>query len=461
MSIYGWNCRTSQADLCLVKNAGETALLPVSVPGVKTEQGNSEKADPWLGITLNCAIFVSFLVTVNAYALGRWEVFLGPIHFTVSRGLKPVFVLLLFALLRWIVAIRGKRFGGDLRAVVSSPWFNRPALALASLLLFFAVLEGILRLVDFQVELPKIVIRGENQINEALTSAFIPDPELKYRLNPGAEFNGRVVNSMGFLDREVDPVKKKDVFRVICMGDSCTGQGIPPYSGFLHELLQENSPTSNSWESFNMGVHGYSSAQGLRLFQIRGAELKPDFVSIYYGWNDHWLGGKPDSNSMGLGMSANQADLFETFQEVRSFQLIVYLMNPVRRIAVKEKKLGLRVPPDEFVWTLKKFIQEVRSLDAVPILITAPRAEKLTTLLLRNKQARDMDEVTRIHDEYCDLARQVSGEESVPLLDLAAAFAGPEKAHLFSDDGIHLQREGRKQVARLLYEKLVELSAGK
>ena len=99
-------------------------MLPVSVPGVKTEQGNSEKAAPWLCITLNCAIFVSFLVTVNAYALGRWEVFFGPIHFTVSRGLKPVFVLLLFALLRWIVAIRGKRIGGDLRAVVSSPWFS-------------------------------------------------------------------------------------------------------------------------------------------------------------------------------------------------------------------------------------------------------------------------------------------------------------------------------------------------
>jgi lysophospholipase L1-like esterase len=326
-------------------------------------------------------------------------------------------------------------------------------------LLFFAVLEGTLRWAGFEADLPKVVIRGEHEIDEALTSAFIPDPELKYRLNPGAEYNGRVVNSMGFFDREVDPVKKEGVTRVICMGDSCTGQGIPPYSGFLHELLQENPPGETSWESFNMGVHGYSSAMGLRLFQIRGAELKPDFVSVYYGWNDHWLGGKPDSNAMGLGMSSFQADLFERLQEFRSFQLIVSLMNPVRRIAVKEKKLGLRVPPDEYLWTLKRFVREIRTLGATPILITAPRAAKLTTLLLRNNQAKDLGEVTRIHDEYCEMTRQVAREESVPLLDLAALFSGPGKAHLFSSDGIHLQRGGRREIARLLHEKLAELSS--
>lgn len=417
-----------------------------------------DKAPSWLRGLLNAGICAALIVTIVASALGRWEIFLGPIHFTVSRGFKPVIILLLFVVLRWIVAVRGDRIGRDVNRLVRSPWFSRPMLALGSLVLFFAVLEGMLRGVGFEADLPKVVIRGEHEIDQDLTRAFVPDPELKYRLNPGAEYNGRVVNSMGFFDREVDPVKKEGVTRVICMGDSCTGQGIPPYSGFLHELLQENPPTDQPWESFNMGVHGYSSAMGLRLFQIRGTELTPDFVSIYYGWNDHWLGGKPDSNAMGLGMSAFQADLFERMQEFRTFQLIVSLMNPVRRIAVKEEKLGLRVPPDEYLWTLRRFIREVLSLDGIPILITAPRAKKLTTLLIRNKQAKDLDEVIRIHDEYCDIVRQIAEEESVPLLDLAAEFAGPENAHLFSSDGIHLQREGRKEVARLLHEKLVELS---
>ena len=59
---------------------------------------------------------------------------------------------------------------------------------------------------------------------------------------------------MGFLDREVNPIKKNGTIRVICMGDSCTGQGIPPYSGYLHTELTNNPPGDLSWEAFNMGV---------------------------------------------------------------------------------------------------------------------------------------------------------------------------------------------------------------
>ena len=69
-----------------------------------------------------------------------------------------------------------------------------------------------------------------------------------------------------------------------------------------NERLAANPPTSQPWEAFNMAVYGYSALEGLKLFQTRGQQLAADVVTIYYGWNDHWLsiGADPGNQSMGV-----------------------------------------------------------------------------------------------------------------------------------------------------------------
>ena len=168
----------------------------------------------------------------------------------------------------------------------------------------------------FSYPLSTIVIKGKSDTAVADDTFMIWDPELLWKLNPGAEYNGRRVNQMGFFDREVDPVKASNTVRVICMGDSCVGQGNPAFSFMLHEKLQEEPPGGKSWEAFNMGVHGYSSAQGLRLFAKEVKALAPDFVTIQYGWNDHWQGKDPDKVRMSVKMREGLAwSLVKKLQE--------------------------------------------------------------------------------------------------------------------------------------------------
>ena len=177
-------------------------------------------------------------------------------------------------------------------------FFKKVALALAATFLFFFGVEQCLKLIGYEAHMPPIVIVGQKESETQSDGLYLDDDQLLFRFRPGAEFNGRTVNQMGFLDREIDPAKKPGTMRVICMGDSVSGQGIPPYSGHLNSKLAAAPPNTNAWESFNMAVHGYTSAQGLRLFELQARDLKPDIVVIMYGWNDHWLsppaGQQPD-----------------------------------------------------------------------------------------------------------------------------------------------------------------------
>jgi lysophospholipase L1-like esterase len=328
------------------------------------------------------------------------------------------------------------------------------ALMLAAVLLTLAGAEMALRVAGYRAYATPVVVRGEASESVEGVEAIVPDPRLIWRFKPGAMFNGRRINSLGHIGREVDPVKQPGVRRVICMGDSCSGQGMPPYSGYLHRMLTNAPPTSEPWEAFNMAVHGYSVLQGLRLFQIRGRELKPDIVTLYFGWNDHWLRDRPDRNQMAVELHPLTARVLVRLQRFRIFQLIASAVRPGRLALSHGNKGHIRVPIEDYETALVEFIREIRAVGATPLLITAPRAEKLSAMLVHNGQAESVEEAQRLHDLYVETGRRVAREHDVLLLDLAAIFSGPGHPHLFSRDGIHFTTEGLLRVAEELYAKI-------
>ncbi|MBU1909259.1 MAG: SGNH/GDSL hydrolase family protein, partial [Verrucomicrobia bacterium] len=170
-----------------------------------------------------------------------------------------------------------------------SPWLQRLLLAGLAAGMVLAGGEIALRGVRFSAPVQPITIVGrDGKAKPDDDRGMIPDSELQFRFNPGAEWRGRRINALGFLGREAESNKAPGAVRVICMGDSCTAQGNPPYADFLHERLTNAPPTPQPWEAFNMAVHGYSSEQGLRLFRRQTRYLQPDYVTLYFGWNDHW-----------------------------------------------------------------------------------------------------------------------------------------------------------------------------
>lgn len=392
-------------------------------------------------VSLDLLVIAALLVIPVAWLLNPFLLFLGPLHLTVHWGLKPVLAPVVLLLTRCILKGLGGRTVGAIHGLWEMSGFKKLTLALVSTYLLFAAVETILTWTDFNAELPPIVFQGQNNGGGIDIPKTTPDAELLFRLTPGTYFQGRLINSMGFREREVDPKKKPGTIRVICMGDSITGQGRPGYSQYLHERLTNNPPTAQPWEAFNIGVHGYSALQGLRQFQKMGRQLEPDIVTLYFGWNDHWLSEEADRQKMGLEMRPLEGRIFEILRKKKFFRFFIWAMSPIQHIARREKgeRRVFRVPPDEYRSAMKAFIREIRAANAIPIIITAPR-RSLTEHVVGKEYVLSIDEGNRIHDQYVEITREVARDSRAELLDLAVLFAGRECDSYFAPDGIHFDQ---------------------
>lgn len=426
-----------------------------------------------LFIVLDLAWFVALVALPVIWLHDPLEFRCGPAHITAHWGLKPVlFVVLLpiaCAVLRRLAASLWKINVGGLW---ESIWYRRATLAIAVIIVFFAVIESILTAVDFQYEVPAFIFEGKNEFGGIEVSHTVPDTELLFRFEPGGWFAGRHINSMGFREREVDPVKKEGTIRVICMGDSVTAQGLPGYSEYLNGLLDAKPPASQPWEAFNMAVHGYSIHQGLALFRRQVRQLKPDIVTVYFGWNDHWLNVQSDEMIMAVRVHPVVGRIFELLLKKRIFMALHALINPVTRQQPGLDNKVFRVPPDRYEKLLKQLAAEIKAAGAIPVLITAA-CRPMPESEVGKERIRSREQGDSIHREYIAITRNVAADTKSPLLDLEEILKGPECDRFFAADGIHFDhfadesvinkmlppesQPGLRQVAAELYKLLEQI----
>jgi lysophospholipase L1-like esterase len=383
----------------------------------------------------------------------NWKMF----HLSVGWGLKPVVVPL--ALLAIRLALRKYTRTAHLRGVADTPLFKKICLAVLTPFFCLFLLEWCARIAGVSpVSTAPIVIVGEEDTDTHIVdNKIVADPELLFAFKPNVNWAGFPINSKGFRTREFSETKQEGVTRFLALGDSCTAQGLPPYSDRLHELLQVSPPGGRQWEAFNNGVFGYSSLQGYRQFQRYGRNYQPDVVSIYFGWNDHWLYGKPDHQRMAVRMHRIPAAFIRALKRKRFYGLLSHLVsNPDLDAQQEAGGVGFRVPPDMYTTTLTSLINEIRDIGAVPLLITAPRRE-LHGRQRRVEYANAERQGEIEHDQYVELTRAVAASNNVELLDLANIFAPPQYDELFSKDGIHFREEGLQKIAELLLEKLHDM----
>src|SRR5262245_22209479 len=83
---------------------------------------------------------------------------------------------------------------------------------------------------------------------------------------------------------------------IVFMGDSCTEFG--KYPAMTLENLASRRPDLSTGVA--LGVGGWSSEQGRNQLVRDVLPLHPRIVTIYFGWNDHWMAlGAPDSKIPG------------------------------------------------------------------------------------------------------------------------------------------------------------------
>lgn len=274
------------------------------------------------------------------------------------------------------------------------------------------------------------------------------DLESRYKLNPGVYpdvFGCRTrVNSLGA--RGPEPVRPQ----VLSLGDSCTfGVGIPEektYCGLL---------SAGGIEAVNAGVPGFNSYSGLR--HLQGSSLlalRPKWVTLYFGWNDHWR-----------AIATEKA--FSRLRKLAQYsRLATRLMVLQSSLYSPEPKWGkyrwtAQVPLGQFKNNLRAMIAASRRAGAGVVLITAPSEPRLVE---GNKEffASHSWEEFNDHLRYTEAVRAVAAETGAGLVDLDAEIRrrSSRDPHEYFQDFVHLNAKGHRVLADLLIARFQEAQRG-
>ncbi len=271
------------------------------------------------------------------------------------------------------------------------------------------------------------------------SSWALDDLRARYRLRPGvypdlADCAARI-NRLGA--RGPEPVHP----RVLCLGDSCTfGVGLPEESVYASLL------GARGLEALNAGVPGYNSLTGLHHLQDSGLlALRPEIVTIYFGWNDHWRGLATEEAFYRVRRLARYS---------RAASILLRLQaclwsnsprwRPFRWVA--------QVPLPDFKDNLRLMVAASRLAGARVVLITAPTEPRLIALDKSDFfDSRSLAEFAD-HPRYAQAVRDVAAETGAGLIDLDAELARRASGdpHMYFLDFVHLNAKGHRLLADMI-----------
>ena len=238
---------------------------------------------------------------------------------------------------------------------------------------------------------------------------------------------------------------------IVFMGDSCSDERAL-YPKHLLYLASKEFPDKNI-TYFIGGVGGWSSYQGLQQLRRDILDLKPKIITIYFGWNDHWLGfGIADKDAARVNSS-----FLSRFQNLRLTQLIIKNQVVMLQRIQGIKKRPIRVSSEDFRSNLRQMVKLAKGKGIVPVLLTAPSSHEKgkEPQHLAMRCLSDLSDLVPLHQRYVSIVRDVAREENVILCDLAEDFEALPKDEVrnkyFYGDGIHPTPEGNKKIAEFLY----------
>ncbi|MDA8019596.1 MAG: GDSL-type esterase/lipase family protein [Thermoanaerobaculia bacterium] len=318
--------------------------------------------------------------------------------------------------------------GGRVRVVAVNV-----GLLLGSVSLFLLVGELTLRFSGFSYVLyPEEIEFGEpNPV--AIEMGFREDPELFWTPK-------RYEETLERLRAETPPL--------LLLGDSCTYFG--HYDEALARLARERLDVGLEWG--NLSVPGWSSYQGLQQLRRDVPPLEPAVLTVYFGWNDHWIG---------FGIEDKNVARVKRVFGSRLGRLRVVQLGTKAMVAWGARKTAYpeRVSLADFRSNLRDMVGLIHDEGAVPVLLTAPAGHRSGDELpgLENRWLRDRADLVPLHQAYAQAVRDVAQAEGerTRLCDLAARaedFPWDRRKALFTGDGIHLSDVGDQTVARWLFE---------
>ena len=318
--------------------------------------------------------------------------------------------------------------------------------SLITVVLFFATAEILLRLgglqLDQRVEKMQFTFPIDDYNSNQPQPFLKRDPQLFWKPTPNVLDH----NSQGFYGPEFSIEKPAGKFRIVCLGDSCTHFGPETYPDMLRAILEKKAP--GKFEVINAGVIGYTSFQGRRLWETKVSDWSPDLVTVYFGWNDHWLSiGLEDKEQI----ASEPSTAMRWLGSSRVFQFARWLKS-----GTGTRSSRMRVELPDYKDNLTTIQSQCKSKAVKTIFLTAPHAFNLgiPPYLLTSGEIANPDDLIPLHNQYNAAVREVAKATQSTLLDTAQEMESMNKQELFIEDHIHLSESGRAYVANRLMETL-------
>jgi len=249
------------------------------------------------------------------------------------------------------------------------------------------------------------------------------------------------------------------VLRIATLGDSCTAHCVSSRKSFP-ELTEQllNARGGRRVEILNAGVASYSSFQGLQHLKHAVLPYRPDVVTVFFGWNDHWITGTPDSEVR--LRSEWETALINALDHSRIFQAGAYTLAKVRgggggRSQERGRDPVLRVDLNSYEANLREIVDVARGSGVRVLFITAP--QEIVDWENPDLLPLPTERVVALHARYNDVVRKVAGEIGADLVDLAVLVERQPPHSVIARDGIHFGPAGCRFVARVVAAKLADL----
>jgi lysophospholipase L1-like esterase len=254
------------------------------------------------------------------------------------------------------------------------------------------------------------------------------DPVLFWRFVPRAVPE---LNDQGFRGASLRARKGPREFLILAIGDSNTAGRLDTpdhWPGCLQDLVDLN-PGPREVRIVNAGVYGYSSFQGLRMFE-RLLDYRPDLAYFSFGVNDAHMVATADAEYARRFASLGRWDWSRLALPIAE---MAWHARDARRAA-----LTARVPLEDYRRNLETFVTLVRARGVRPVLLTRPVAASGA-------------EWSRRMPDYNKAVREVAARLGAEMVDVEEAFRGSRTDFA---DAAHLDRRGLQRMASLLFEVL-------
>lgn len=328
-------------------------------------------------------------------------------------------------------------------------------LPVLSIIVFFGLAEIICRSFSlaekFDADFKFNIRNVDNDLEEL--KYMTEDPYLMWFPAPDYSDGTIKINSRGFRDRERTVKKDKNVFRILCLGDSSTFGLYVPLVKTYHALLEEklNSEFGRSktkFEVINAGVPGYTSYQGLHLYKKKGRLYEPDIVIFYFGVNDtkkeFYLDDKqivPDvPSSFKVAAENNFLMKLDSYRILR--KIIVKLVLIYRNA---EGETVQRVSPEDFKANILELNRLCKNNGSSLLLIMYPFNIKKVNELRKERAIVLLREM-----------ESISKKNNIPLIKIPEMTQGaPSDIRKYFWDEVHPNETGHRIIMGKIYNCLI------